>query len=94
MTIYGGDTFRISNTLTDYDDTPLTPDSQTVTLFKPDGSAGGSVGTPTVESAGVYYVDVTPDVLGPAGTWKLMWTITKGSKDRTDVIEFQVLVRP
>lgn len=54
---YQGSTIRIKNTLTDYDGSPLTPDSQDVRFYDPDGNLRFFTTSPTLESVGVYYVD-------------------------------------
>ena len=55
---FQGTTVRIKNTLTDYDESPLTPDSQSIEFYDPEGTklAGGPF-TPEIEAEGVYYLD-------------------------------------
>lgn len=88
---YQGTTVRIKNTLTDYDGSALTPDSQEVRIYDPDGTeVSGSPFMPTLESEGVYYVDYTIPADGKTGKWKVVWKAVEGTKPNIDVFTFDV----
>lgn len=90
MGTYLGDTFRIQATLTDYDDSALTPDSQEVKLYDPSGTERDSDSSPTSEGGGVYYVDLTIAVAGGKGNWKVVWKVTVSSVDKFEEYVFFV----
>lgn len=96
---YLGTTVRLKNTLTDYDGSPLTPDSQEVRIYDPDGTEvdygdENKFFTPKLESEGVYYLDYIIPVNGKPGKWKAVWKAVIGTtpdeKPNIDVIPFDV----
>lgn len=89
---YQGTTVRIKNTLTDYDGSKLTPDSQEVKIYDPDDTLKDTNTNPTLESEGVYYVDYTIPSDGKEGTWKVVWKAVKDSKPNIDISTFDVSV--
>ena len=89
--VYQGETIRIKATLTDFDEVALTPDSQTVSLYKPDGSIQGSANTtPTQSATGSYYTDWDIPTDGTVGTWKVVWSVVTSSKTGTAIRTFKV----
>jgi len=79
--VYKNETVRVTVTLKDYDGALLTPDSQTIGLYKPDGTASGTDNTAPINvSPGIYYCDVTIPSTADDGTWKILWTVIKGGK--------------
>jgi len=87
---YRGSTIRIRNTLRDFDDSYLTPDSQEVKVYDPDGTLKETITSPTLESTGIYYVDYTIPSDGKDGNWKVVWRAIKGTKPHLDVFTFSV----
>lgn len=91
---YLGTTIRLRNTLTDYDGSPLTPDSLEVRIYDSEGTevTGSPFTSPDVklESEGVYYLDYTIPTDGKAGKWKAKWTAVKAEKPNIDTINFPV----
>ena len=87
---YLGGTVRIKNTLTDYDGSKLTPDSQEVKIYDPVGGLKHTETSPTLESEGVYYVDYTIPSDGEEGGWKVVWKAVKGGKPNINVFIFEV----
>jgi len=87
---YKGSTVRIRNTLKDYDNSPLTPDSQEVKIYDPDSILKETITSPTLESTGIYHVDYTIPSDGKDGNWKVVWRAVKGAKPHLDVFTFSV----
>ncbi|MCW3992757.1 MAG: MG2 domain-containing protein [Candidatus Bathyarchaeota archaeon] len=87
---YLGETIRVRATLTDYDGSALTPDSQEVALYGPDGAQQGQSTSPVSEGGGVYYVDFEIPSGGAKGNWKAVWKATKSAGDGIGEVEFFV----
>ena len=87
---YKGSTVRIRNVMKDFDDSPLTPESQEVKIYDPEGTLKETITSPTLESTGIYYMDYTIPSDGKEGNWKVIWTATKGVKPHLDVFTFSV----
>jgi len=89
---YKGETIRIKATLTDFDGSPLTPDSQTVHIYGPsDSEVSGSPFTPTQLNTGVYCLDYSIPSDADEGTYKVVWIATKGGKSSPGVLTFKVV---
>ena len=89
MEIYVGDLgVRFKVTIKDEDADALDPDSQSVKLYDPSGTERDSETSPTQSAAGVYYVEVDISTSGTKGNWKLVWTVTVGTKMKQGVLEF------
>jgi len=88
-----GDTVRIDANITNYDGTAYDPDSQSIQLYQPNGTASGAaLITPTKTAIGRYTQEVTiPSAAGtPAGRWYVRWACTSGTKISTGNIYFDV----
>jgi len=88
--VFLGSVIRIQNTITDFDGTSLTPDSQEIKIYDPDGTLKTTDTSPTLEETGVYYVQYDIDSSDKAGTWKVVWKVTKSLKSSVEVFVFLV----
>jgi len=88
--VYKGSTVRIKATLTDYDGTALTPDSQEVKIYDSNGILRENNTSPTNLSEGVYCVDYTVPEDAVEGTWKVVWKAVKEMKPHINVLNFEV----
>jgi len=87
-----GESFRVENTITDYDGSTLDPDSHSIQLYKPDGKTQGDAETsPTYVSAGFYYQDFAIPALGPKGEWMVTWIVTVGTENTPERIRIKVV---
>ena len=93
---FQGTTVRIKNTLTDYDGSPLTPDSQEVRIYDTDGievdyGDTNEYFTPDLESEGVYFIDYIIPADGKVGKWKVNWKAIKELEPNIDTFTFVVI---
>ena len=89
MTIILGETVRIKNTITDFDGNLLTPDSQEVTIYDPQGTLKETNTSPS-GSAGSYYVEYTLPSDSVKGDWKVVWKAVKGATTGIEAFWFNV----
>ena len=89
--VYLGETVRMIATLVDEDAAALTPDTQSIGLYKANGTLQGELVTnPTLVTAGQYRQDFTIPSDGVAGTWSIVWTVVKASKTAIGVYRITV----
>ena len=89
-----GETFRIYDTFEDEDGTKYDPDTHSIQLYKPDGSAQGSAETsPTNTATGEFYQDLTIPSDGVIGEWAVEWTAVYSSKSVIDLVRIKVTER-
>lgn len=88
--IYLGSTPRLKVSWRDVDKSMMTPDSQEWKVYDPNNQVQGTNTTPTLESEGVYYWNYSISGSGVAGTWKLIATVTKGSRNGICKVTFPV----
>lgn len=94
MRTYLGDTIRVKASLTDFDGSILTPDSQEVALYDPSGTVRDTEVSPTMDGPGVYHADLDipeeVDLVGKDGNWKVVWKFTKNGEDKFEKLEIIV----
>jgi uncharacterized protein YfaS (alpha-2-macroglobulin family) len=90
MTIFLGETVRIQNTMKDYDGSPLTPDSQEVKIYDPNGVLKATYTSPVKEADGVYHIDHTTSESDSAGEWTCVWKVIKNDIVSIEAYTFQV----
>lgn len=91
IAVIRGSAIRVSNSIKDFDDTAVDPDSHVIKLFKPDGSQQGSNMTgPTKDATGEFHQDIAIPSDGATGEWMVEWTITLASLDSIERIVFKV----
>lgn len=89
--VFQGETVRIKATLTDFDGSALTPDTQSIQLYDPEDAASGSAQTsPTLSSTGVYYQDFDIAADADEGNWYVVWATTTSSKVGIGRVYFKV----
>jgi len=93
IVVIRGSTIRAENTIKDFDEALIDPDSHIIKLLKPDGTQQGtSYTTPTKTAVGKYYQDMTIPVDGVAGEWSIEWKVTYSAKDSFERIKFKVVI--
>ena len=90
MTTYLGDTIRVQATMTDFDDSVLTPDSHEVTLYDPDEVQQDQDTSPTAEGGGVFYADLDIPSSNTKGNWLLVWKVTMSGKHKFEELTINV----
>ena len=85
-----GETFQVKNTTKDFNGDVLEPDSHSIQLYKPDGTAQGSAETSPSGSTGVYTQKLTIPTAGPAGEWYVDWTFIESGEKTPRMIRFKV----
>jgi len=90
---YQGETVPIENTLTDYDGTPLTPDSQNVKWYDDveNGTLQYTDNAPTLIETGKYRSKYTLPTDAKLGKWKVVWTAVKGGDTDLGIFTFDVI---
>jgi hypothetical protein len=83
------DTVRVENVITDFDDSLLDPDSNTVVFYDPFGANMGTVSAVKV-GAGTYYADYAIPAAGTVGTWRCSWKALVGTYPARESLTFQV----
>jgi len=85
-----GSTVTIEATITDESGNPLTPDSQLVEIYDPDGNLKASSTTPTLVSTGVYRFSYTLPSDAELGEWLVKWKVEKGAYVEIEPLRFEV----
>lgn len=82
MVYFLGTTLKITLTITDYDDTAIDPDSFSIVINDPEGTAhdDSPVTSLTKEETGTHYFYLEFPSDGVAGNWIIAATVTKDSK--------------
>jgi len=94
MTNYIGDTIRIQATMTDFDDSILTPDSHVVTLYDPNGTQKDQDTSPSAEGGGVFHSDLTIPLTGSPGNWTIVWRTKMSDEYKFDMLTINVEEAP
>jgi uncharacterized protein YfaS (alpha-2-macroglobulin family) len=89
MTVVLGETVKITNDVTDFDGNALTPDSQEITIYDPNGVLKDTNTSPQ-GSAGSYFITYTIPSDGKAGDWKVLWKVVKGTDTGIEPFWFNV----
>lgn len=89
------ETFEIEATCTDFNGSPITPDSHLIQLFKPDGTqSGGDATTPTPEGeegSGEFSQRFVIPADGPAGIWIVKWVYDVSGEKKPNKIRVKVV---
>ena len=92
--IFLGDTYILQATLTDTNDAPVTPDSQSAKLYDPNLSLKDHDDAPVLQSAGTYWATLNIPTNGKSGIWTIIWTINITGITDSEKHHFKVKSNP
>lgn len=86
-----GDTIRIRNRITDYDDSLIeSVDSHEIKIYDARKTLQTTITTASWDPDGFFYITYTIPTTGVAGEWTVVWKVTKGGLDSIDKATFDV----
>lgn len=87
-----GDSLRCDLHITGYDDVAYDPDSHSIQLYDPTGTASGAAEVAPTDEAGDGNFSQEFDLPADAkpGNWRIRWTTTTAAKDHSEDVWFEV----